>query len=198
MFYRISGRVTTFCLLTHAHSWYNTFSKALNYELCASLQGVCRYSGLRNKEKMLYRLKKLSIKKPPMVRTEPAAVSELTSEPLSLCMPLSLPACLSDWLLVCFAACLSFSSTVCLTVCVQFHLGMYKKKNFEKNTKSWHMKEADSFSCISTHWCIVSHIKCKSLQAANKRYLLMCAWYWSEIRNKLTQTIILLFYHRHL
>lgn len=73
-------------------------SKALDFELYASLRGVCRYSWLRNKEKMLYCLKKLSIKKPPMVRTEPAAVNELTSEPLSSCMPLSLPACLTDCL----------------------------------------------------------------------------------------------------
>lgn len=45
--------------------------------------------------RMLYYLKKLNIMEPPTVRTELAAVSELTSEPLSSCMPLSLPACLT-------------------------------------------------------------------------------------------------------
>lgn len=83
--------------------------KALNFELWVLLSGyetvwrivlpycggVRTYSRFRNKEKTQYCLKKLSIMKPPMVRTELAAASELTSEPLSSCMPLSLPACLT-------------------------------------------------------------------------------------------------------
>lgn len=42
----------------------------------------------------------LGTMKPPPVRTEQAAVSELTSEPLSSCMPVGLPACLTDCLFV--------------------------------------------------------------------------------------------------
>lgn len=38
--------------------------------------------------------------KPPPVRAEQTAVSELTSEPLSSCMPVGLPACLTDCLFV--------------------------------------------------------------------------------------------------
>lgn len=41
-----------------------------------------------------------STMKPPPVRTEQTAVSELTSEPLSSCMPVGLPACLTDCLFV--------------------------------------------------------------------------------------------------
>lgn len=50
------------------------------------------YTGSRNTEKRRRRLKKVSIKKAPAVRTEQAAASELTSEPWAQ------PACLSHCL----------------------------------------------------------------------------------------------------
>lgn len=65
------------------------------WQYYASLWGVCGYNRVGNKERTLYCLKKLSIRKCPVVQTELAAVSDLTSEPLSSYMPLSLSACLT-------------------------------------------------------------------------------------------------------
>lgn len=44
-------------------------------------EGQQVYKGSRTTEERRYRLKKVSIKKAPAVRTEQAAVSELTSDP---------------------------------------------------------------------------------------------------------------------
>lgn len=52
-------------------------------------------SRLGNKEKSLYCWKESSTKTPPVVWTELAAISGLTSDPLSSRVPRSLPACLT-------------------------------------------------------------------------------------------------------
>lgn len=88
---------------------------SIRHCVCMCVWGAgCRYSRLRHQEKTLYCLKKLSIKKPPVVWTVEAAVSELTSEPLSSCMPLSLLACLT----ACLSACLSLFQLSYLSDCL--------------------------------------------------------------------------------
>ena len=110
--FELWNSLTVLCSQTFTQSW----------QQYASLWGVCRDSTLRkNKEKTLHCLE--SIKTPPVVQAEPAALGELTSEPLEL-----LYASQSVWLLVCLLPRSLSAPLVCLTGCLQYYPRMYKDK----------------------------------------------------------------------
>lgn len=149
------SKIFIFVQQMHTADWIA--SKALNFETVCQNRVVRLWNGLtvvcfvvggeqiqqiENKEKTLY--EEAEQKKPCVVRIELAAVSDLTSEPLSSCMPLSLPACLT--------ACLS---PVSLLAPLFAWLPVFSIIWRCTKAKGWHIKGAGSsfhHMHFHTHW----------------------------------------------
>lgn len=95
----------------------------------------------------------------PPVRTEQAAVSELTSEPLSVCVPLSLPACLTDGLFVLLVS-------VC-AVCVSRSAGQYRPWTCKK-------KEGSLLCILHMRRNVVSHLSVHKASGWSANEELLC------------------------